>query len=98
MSMKIRIEKLEAEHGGGKINYAVELQKLRDLHRQEEAGYQQMIVDGVSADDVQRIREERERAKMIEKKAECERIIAENSNPELVRLVKRRLRAMDPRI
>jgi hypothetical protein len=94
MSMKTRIEKLEAERGGGKINYAVELQKLQDMRRQEEAGYRQMIADGAPVEDVQRLRGEREQARLIEKKTECERIIAGNGNHELVALVRKRLSLM----
>jgi hypothetical protein len=94
MSIKARVEKLESKGEGGKINFAMELQKLRDIHRQEEAGYRQMIADGAPVEDVQRLRGEREQARLIEKKTECERIIAGNGNHELVALVRKRLSLM----
>jgi hypothetical protein len=97
MSVKARIQKLEAKQGGGVINITLELQRLYEEARQEEAGYRQMLADGVPAEEVRRIRESAEQTRATERKTECERIIADNNNPELVGLAKAALRAMEYR-
>ncbi|WP_020561783.1 vWA domain-containing protein [Methylosarcina fibrata] len=98
MSVKTRIQKLEAQHGGGAmINAALELQRLQEAARQEEADYRQLLADGVPAEEVRRIREAVEQTRAAEQKTECERIIAENNNPAWVTLAKAALSAMEYR-
>lgn len=98
MSVKTRIQKLEAQHGGGgAINVTLELQRLQEAARQEEADYRQMLADGVPAEEVRRIREAVEQTRAAERKNECERIITENNNPAWVALAKAALRAMECR-
>ena len=98
MSVKTRIQKLEAQHGGGAmINVALELQRLYEAAYQEEADYLQLLADGVPAEEVRRIREAVEQTRATERKNECERIMAENNNPALMALAKAELRAMEYR-
>ena len=98
MSVKTRIQKLEAQHGGGAmIHVALELQRLQEAAHQEEADYRQMLADGVPAEEVRRIREAVEQTQVTERKTECERIMAENNNPALMALAKAELRAMEHR-
>lgn len=98
MSVKTRIQKLEARHGGGgAINDTLELLRLQEAACQEEADYRQMLADGVPAEEVRRIREAVEQARATEQKTECERIIAEHNNPAWVALAKAALRAMEYR-
>jgi hypothetical protein len=97
MSVKTRIQKLEAQHGGGVINITLELQRLYEAARQEEADYRQMLADGASAEELRRIQEAVEQTRAAERKTECERIITENNNPALMALAKAELRAMEYR-
>lgn len=98
MSVKTRIQKLEAQHGGrAMIHVALELQRLYEAARQEEADYRQRLADGASAEEVRRIREAVEQTQVTERKTECERIIADNNNPALMTLAKAELRAMEYR-